>query len=98
MQCFGGGGFWSGAGLAQHAVMAVSGAANAVYFARRALMERGARRLAAIVLVAVFAGIALDGMAHLGDAPATAAEVVRRAPLLTATLITSALLVLGAGR
>ncbi len=89
---------WSGAGLAQHALMAVSGAANAAYFARRALVERGARRLAAIVLVAVFAGIALDGALHLGDASGAAAEVVRRTPLLTATLVTSALLALGAGR
>jgi hypothetical protein len=89
---------WSGLGIAQHAVMAVSGAANAAYFARRVATERGTRRLAAIVLVAVFAGIALDGALHLGEAPATAAEVVRRAPLLTASLITSALLVLGARR
>jgi hypothetical protein len=91
-------GLWNGLGIAQQVAMAITGAANAAYFTRRAFTEHGARRLAAIVLVAVFAGIALDGALHLGDAPAGTAELVRRSPLLTASLVTSALLVLGAGR
>ena len=91
-------GWWNGIGVAQQLAMALTGAANAAYFARRAVTERGARRLAALVLVAVFTGIALDGSLHLGEAPASASEIVRRSPLLTASLVTSALLVLGAGR
>ena len=91
-------GVWNALGIAQSVAMAVSGTANAIYFARRAARSTGARRIAAAVLVAVFAGIALEGIAHLAGHPDAAIEVVRRAPLLVATLVTSALLRLGAGR
>ncbi len=91
-------GLWSSIAIAQQVAMAITGSANAAYFARRMVRERGARQLAAAVLLAIFAGIAMDGVLHLGETPATAAEIVRRSPLLTASLITSALLVLGAGR
>lgn len=90
-------GLWSGLGVAQQATMALTGAGNAIYFARRAALERGVRRLAAVVLVGIFSGIALDGALYLGDDAAGLAWV-HRTPLLAASLTTSALLVLGAGR
>lgn len=84
--------------------MAAPLAAIAIYFGRRFIRSAGARRVAAAVLAGVFAGIALDGAVHLlpiaqvaGDAGATV-EVARRVPLLLATLVTTALLRLGAGR
>ena len=91
-------GMWNALGMAQSVAMAASGAANAAYFAQRATRSTGGRRIAAVVLAAVFAGIALDGVVHLAGTVDAAVEVVRRAPLLVATLLTSALLRLGAGR
>ena len=91
-------GIWNGIDAAQSAAIAASGTANAIYFARRATQAAGARRVAAVVLVGLFAGVALDGADHLGGGAGAAADVVRRAPLLAATLTTSALLRLGAHR
>lgn len=91
-------GFWSGIGEAESAAMAASGGANALYFARRMARSSGVRRVSTAILAGTFAGVALDGAAHLGAAPAAAAEAVLRAPLLVATLATNAVLALGARR
>ena len=77
--------------------MAISGTANAAYFATRASRSRGARHIAAAELRAVFAGIALEGIAHLAGFPDAAVEAVQRAPHLVAKPATSPLR-LGAGR
>lgn len=89
---------WSDVAGAESAAVAASGGANALYFARRVALGGGARRLAAAVLAGVFGGIALDSAGHLGPHAAEAAEVLRRAPLLIATLATSAVLAIGARR
>ena len=89
---------WNGLGEAQSAAIAASGGANALYFARRVARSGGARRAAAAVLVGIFAGIAVDSAGHLGGGATDAAEVVRRAPLLIATLATNAVLAIGARR
>ena len=92
-------GIWNLIAGAESAVMAASGGANAIYFARRAAGAGGARRVAASVLVGLFAGVALDGLSHLdGSLGGATAEVVRRAPLLVATIATTVLVRLGAGR
>lgn len=91
-------GIWNGLGEAQSAAIAASSSANAIYFARRVVRSGGARRLAAAVLVGVFAGIALDSAGHVGADVAEATEVIRRAPLLFATLATNAVLAIGARR
>ncbi len=86
----------------QDAAIASSGAANAAYFAARAWRLQGARRLAAVVLLLTFAGLALDGALHL-VAPATAAAspmavALLRLPTLAGSLGASALIAIGAGR
>lgn len=91
-------GIWDGLGEAQSAALAAGGSANALYFARRAGRGAGARRVAAAVLTGIFAGIAVEAAGHLGEGPLAAAEVVRRAPLLVATLATNLVLAIGAHR
>ncbi len=90
------GDLWHGLGVAQQATLAAGGAANAVYFVRRAVLERGAVRLAAGVLGVLFGGVALEATARFESTGATA-DVVRRAPLLAATLVALAIVVLPRG-
>ena len=91
-------GIWNDLGQAESAALAASGGANALYFARRVLRGVGARRISAAVLVGLFAGVGLEGAAHLGGNAGTAAEVLVRAPLLLATLATNVVLAIGARR
>ncbi len=89
--------FWAGLGAAEHAAIATGGAWNAFYFARRARLDRGGRRLAAAVLALLFGALALEFA--LGVAVAdTAAEVARRAPLTLGTLAVSTLTATGGRR
>lgn len=89
---------WNGIGATQSAGIAASGTANAIYFARRAAQARGGRRVAAAVLVGLFAGVAIEGAGTFAANAGAAGEVLSRAPLFAATLATSALLRLGARR
>ena len=91
-------GIWNGLDQAESAAIAASGGANALYFVRRATQSDGARRIAAAVLVGIFAGIAIDSVGHLGAGANEAADLVRRAPLLIATLATNAVLGMAARR
>ncbi len=90
------GDLWHGLGVAQQATLLTGGVANAVYFAHRALVERGAVRLAASVLGVLFGGVALEATARFDDT-GTTQEIVRRAPLLGATLVALAIVVLPRG-
>ncbi len=78
--------------------MAGSGAANAVYFACRAVCAGGSRRIAALVLVALFAGAALEAAASLALGQTGALAAVVRLPLLAGNLAVFALILAGAGR
>ena len=89
---------WNEISVAEELATAGSGTANAAYFAGRAIHARGPRRVAALVLLALFAGSALHAAAYLtlGDSGALAAAV--RLPLLLANLATFSLILAGAGR
>jgi len=78
-------GFWAAAGLTQQVAIALGGAWNATYFALRMRQGSRARRVAAGVLTLLFAGIAVETAAGV-PVSATASEVVRRTPLLLATV------------
>ena len=90
------GDLWYGLGTAQQVTLLMASAANAVYFLHRALIERGAVRLAAGVLGVLFGGVALEATARFEEAGA-AEEIVRRAPLLAATLVAFAIVALPRG-
>jgi hypothetical protein len=90
------GDLWHGLGIAQQATLLAGGAANAAYFVHRALIERGAARLAAGVLGVLFGGVALEASARFESAGGTV-DIVRRAPLLAATLIAFAIVALPRG-
>ncbi len=90
------GDLWHGLGIAQQAALLGGAVANSAYFVHRALIERGAVRLAAAVLGGLFGGVALEATARLEHAGSTA-EIVRRAPLLAATLVAFALVALPRG-
>ncbi|MDA0270360.1 MAG: hypothetical protein O2919_04955 [Chloroflexi bacterium] len=80
---------WAGLGAAEHAAIATGGAWNAFYFARRAVLDRGGRRLAAAVLALLFASITLEVLT--GSAASAASEVALRAPLTLALLAVTTL-------
>lgn len=77
-------------GAAQQAAIAVTSAWSAIHFSLRFRDRRSpegarARRLAAGILALLFAAIAVEAFAGLPVAD-TSAEVVRRTPLLLATV------------
>lgn len=83
-------------GAVQQAAIAASSIGSAVYFALRATAmpiaggpqtsaEARARRLAAALLALLLAGVAVEAIAGLPVA-STSTEVVRRVPLLAATV------------
>ena len=80
---------WSGLAIAGEVATAGSGAANAAWFAHRALGSAGPRRLAALLLMLLFAAVALDAAAHvLPGAPGwpSLQGALLRLPLLAANL------------
>jgi hypothetical protein len=87
---------WDGVAVAEGVAGAGSGAANAAYFARTAYRARGPRRGAAALLSLLFAGTALAAAQAGGDPDA--ASAIALAPLLTANVVTNALVWAGAGR
>lgn len=91
-------GLWNDVSIAEELATAGTGAANALYFASRTLRSGGPRRVAALVLVALFAGAALEAGVPLvlGEAGPLAAAL--RLPVLFANLATFALIFRGAGR
>ena len=91
-------GTWQGAGALGHLAMALSGAANAIYFGARVLTGARRTRAAASVLVLLFVGVALRGAVPLLEGTASVAALVHAAPLLSGTLLASVLLALGVGR
>ncbi len=90
------GDLWYGLGTARQATLVIASAANAAYFLHRALIERGAVRLAAGVLGVLFGGLPLESAASFEEAGA-AEEIARRAPLLAATLVAFAIVTLPRG-
>jgi hypothetical protein len=86
---------WDGVSVVEDVATAGSGAANAAYFARRAWLAHGPRRLAAGLLALLCASSAL---AAVGAGDPGPASVLAQAPLLAANLAVSALLWVGAGR
>jgi hypothetical protein len=77
-------GFWTGAGVAQQVAITAASAWNAAYFSLQARRGPRARRIAAGVLALFCAAVALEALAGI-PAASTAAEVVRRTPLLLTT-------------
>lgn len=90
------GDLWHGLGVAQQSTLPAGRAANAVYFVRRAVVERGAVRHAEDARGVLFGGVAFEATARFESAGATA-DVVRRAPLFAATLVAFAIVVLPRG-
>lgn len=86
---------WTEVSVVEDVATAGSGAANAAYFARRAWLTHGPRRLAAGVLALLCAASALAAVDAGPPGPAT---VLAQAPLLVANLAIAALLWRGAGR
>jgi len=72
-------------GAVQQAAIAVSSAWSAAYFSLRLKQGSHGRRVAAGILVLLFAAIAVEALAGLPVA-STSAEVARRTPLLLATV------------
>jgi hypothetical protein len=87
-------GAWDTVVRVEDAALAGSGLANALYFARRIAGSRGPRRLAALVLATLFAGLGLDGLAAWLGLEAGASAAGLRAPLVLGSVATS-LLVFG---
>lgn len=71
-------------GAAQQAAIAVTSAWSALHFGRRLTTGTRARRVAAAVLALLFVGIAVEALAGLPVASASA-DILRRTPLLLAT-------------
>lgn len=91
-------GLWAGVAITQELATAGSGAANAAYFAGRVVRERGPRRVAAMVLTVLFAGVSLSAGAQLLAGDPGAGAVLVRLPLLAANLAALAIVALGARR
>ena len=89
---------WSSAAVVENAATAGSGAINAAYFARRANVESGARRLGASLLALLFGATGLDAVAHLATAEASPEGALLRLPLLLAHLAVGFVIVRGAAR
>ncbi len=89
---------WSGVALAEDVATAGSGAANAAYFAHRAAVTHGSRRLGALLLTLLFVAITTDALAHLALAEPSAEGALLRAPLLLANVAVGLAIVAGAGR
>ncbi len=91
-------GLWAGAAVTEQLATAGSGVVNAAYFASRIVRERGPRRVAALVLTALFAGITLDAGVRLLAEDTAAVAVLVRLPVLAANLAALTLICLGARR
>ncbi len=91
-------GVWNAISIAEELATAGSGTANAIYFVGRAIRSDGPRRLAALVLVALFAGSALSVGVHLMPGESGVLVAALRLPLLLANLVTFSLILGGAGR
>ena len=92
---------WSGVAIAGEVATAGSGAANAAWFAHRALGTAGPRRLASLLLMLLFAAVALDAAAHvLPGAPGwpSLQGALLRLPLLAANVLAALAILAGSGR
>lgn len=91
---------WNDISIAEELATAGSGAANAVYFAGRALQSTASapRRFAALVLVALFAGSALEATTHIALGEAGAVAAAARFALLLGNLATFSLILAGGAR
>lgn len=86
---------WTQLAFGEQAATAGAGAANAAYFGRRAIEERGPRRLAAALLAGLFAGGAGQAMVHAAHGTADPGVVLADAPFLAANLGVFVLVALG---
>ena len=92
---------WSGFAIAGEVATAGSGVANAAWFAHRAARTAGPRRLASLLLMLLFAAVALDAAAHvLPGAPSwpSMQGALLRLPLLVANVAAGLAILAGAGR
>ena len=91
---------WNDISIAEELATAGAGTANALYFAGRALQGTvgGPRRFAAAVLVALFAGSALEATTHIALGEAGAVAAAARLSLLLGNLATFSLILAGRGR
>ena len=92
---------WSGFAIAGEVATAGSGVANAAWFAHRAAHTAGPRRLASLLLMLLFAAVALDAAAHvLPGAPSwpSLQGVLLRLPLLAANVAAALAILAGSGR
>ena len=92
---------WSGFAIAGEVETAGSGVANAAWFAHRAAHTAGPRRLASLLLMLLFAAVALDAAAHvLPGAPSwpSLQGVLLRLPLLAANVAAALAILAGSGR
>lgn len=91
---------WNDISIAEELATAGTGMANALYFASRALQSTtsGPRRVAAAVLVALFAGSALEATTHIALGEAGAIAAAARLSLLLGNLATFSLILAGGGR
>ena len=88
-------GLWTTLALGEQAATAGAGAANALYFIRRAVAERGPRRVAAALLGGLFAGSAGHAATHAWRGSAEAGVVLADAPVLLANVGVLALVMAG---
>ena len=89
---------WAQISAFEDVTTAGSGAINAAVFLERAVRARGARRAAALLLVGLFAAIAIAALGHLESGRGAALDALLRAPLLAADLAVTAVLAMGARR
>ena len=92
---------FSGLAIAGELATAGSGAANAAWFAHRAAQAAGPRRLAALLLMLLFAAVALDAAAHvLPGAPSWPSlhGMLLRLPLLAANVLAGLAILAGPRR
>lgn len=86
-------GTWNALGAAREAATTGAAAFNAAIFAERARQGRGARRLASLLLVALFASIAIDAGWQLLSPGSTTG--LPRLPLLAANAAIALVLMRG---
>ena len=89
---------WDGIAVAVPSATAASGLANASYFAGRAAQAAGPRRAAALLLVALCGGAAVDAVAQLAGGETGAMAALVRLPSMLGNVATLWLVTLAAGR
>lgn len=89
---------WDGLSVAVPSATAASGLANATYFAGRAARAAGPRRAAALLLVALCGGAAIDAAVQLVAGQTGAMAALVRLPSMLGNVATLWLVTMAAGR